>query len=74
MTCSMDWNDQPLCRVLTLQISQVKAPTLLLLSELGMHISRERGKNMTIKVSRHLTLGTSVGFKLFQVSWSKVMF
>lgn len=60
MTCRMDRNDQPLHRVLTFQTSQVKAPTKVLLSELGMHLSREREKHMSIDVSRHFTLAVSV--------------
>lgn len=74
MSCSMDPNDQPLCRVLRLITSQVKALAILLLSELGMHISKERWKNMSMKVSRHYTPATSVRFNLFQVPWPKVMF
>lgn len=42
MTCRMDWNDQPLHRVLTLQTSQVKAAAEVLLSELGCtHLEKE---------------------------------
>lgn len=74
MTSRMDWNDQPLHRVLTLQTRQVKAPAEVLLSELGMHISRERVKHVSIKVSRHSISAVSVGFYLFQVSCPQVLF
>lgn len=51
----------------------VIAPVEVVLSELGMHISRERVKQMSTEVFRHFTPAVSLGFYLFQVSWPQVI-